>query len=255
MWNYQNRKKYEYPMPKRPQYAPHNWTAPAYGQRIQYVPLQDASSLETPQDITHVQGIVGTPHYNARVVDPTLLFPLISLSSQLSTATTTTTTMDAISHLLDYCITHPESTTRYYASDMQLKIHSYESYLSDPKAKSCIGVYFYLGNATNLLDTLLTNGPLFCHTTVLKHVVSSIAEAELGAIFVNAKEGTVVRTALSEMGHKQEFPQLKTGNSTADGIINNTVQKKRSKAMDMRLCCVKNRVEQDQFNVGSFVGW
>jgi hypothetical protein len=27
--------KYQHPMPKRPQYAPHNWNFPAYGQRIQ----------------------------------------------------------------------------------------------------------------------------------------------------------------------------------------------------------------------------
>jgi hypothetical protein len=49
----------------------------------------------------------------------------------------------------------------------------------------------------------LSNGPLLCHTTVLKHVVLSVAEAEFGALFVNAKEGTVTRTTLDEMGHNQ----------------------------------------------------
>jgi hypothetical protein len=34
----------------------------------------------------------------------------------------------------------------------------------------------------------LNNFPLLCHTTVLKHVVSSLADAERGAVFVNAKE-------------------------------------------------------------------
>jgi uncharacterized protein YycO len=81
-------------------------------------------------------------------------------------------------------------------------------------------------------------------------VVSSVAEAECGALFVNAKEGTVTRTTLDEMGHNQDATKFKTDNSTADGIINNTVQKKRSKAMDMRFYWVKDRVEQDQFNVG-----
>jgi hypothetical protein len=55
-WNYENKHvdlsnhgyikdslhKYQHPMPKRPQYAPHKWTVPAYGQRIQYAPLPDA---------------------------------------------------------------------------------------------------------------------------------------------------------------------------------------------------------------------
>jgi hypothetical protein len=62
-----------------------------------------------------------------------------------------------------------------------------------------------------------------------------VAEAKFGAIFVNAKEGTVTRTPLSEMGHKQDATELKTDKSTADGIINNTVPQKRSKAMDMIL--------------------
>jgi hypothetical protein len=33
--------KYQHPMPKRPQYAPHNWTVLAYSHRIQYAPLPD----------------------------------------------------------------------------------------------------------------------------------------------------------------------------------------------------------------------
>jgi hypothetical protein len=38
---------------------------------------------------------------------------------------------------------------------------------------------------------------------VLKHVMLSAAEAEIGAVFINAKEGTVLRTTLEELGHKQ----------------------------------------------------
>jgi hypothetical protein len=86
---------------------------------------------------------VGTLLYNARAVDPTLLVPFSALASQLSTATATT--INAVSHLLDHCSTHPESSIIYFASAMQLKIHSDASYLSDPKAKSIIGGYFYLG--------------------------------------------------------------------------------------------------------------
>jgi hypothetical protein len=96
----------------------------------------------------------------------------------------------------------------------------------------------------------LSNGPLLCHTTVLKNVVSSVAEAEFGPLFANAKEGTVTRTTLSEMGHNQDATDLTTDNTIADGIINNMVQQKRSKAMDMRFYWVKDRVEQEQFNVG-----
>jgi hypothetical protein len=81
-------------------------------------------------------------------------------------------------------------------------------------------------------------------------VVSSVAEAEFGAIFVNAEEGTVTRTTLAEMVHNQDATELKTDNNTSNGIINDTVQQKCSKAMDTIFYWVKDRVEQEQFNFG-----
>jgi hypothetical protein len=102
--------KFQHSLPKRPQCAPHNWMVPVYGQRIQYAPLPDAVPPATASEITRAQAIVDTLLYNARAVDPTLLIPLSALASQLST--TTTTAIKAVSHLLDYCSTHPESNIR-----------------------------------------------------------------------------------------------------------------------------------------------
>jgi hypothetical protein len=170
--------KFQYPLPKLPQYAPHNWTVLAYDQHIYYAPLPDASPPATAAEITRAQAIVGTLLYNARVLDPTLLVPLSALASQLSTATATT--IKAVSHLLDECSTHPESTIRYFASDMQLKVHSDASYLSEPKSKSRIDGYFYLGGKSDSRMKPISNGPLLYHTTLLKHVVSFVAEAEFG---------------------------------------------------------------------------
>jgi hypothetical protein len=138
--------------------------------------------------------------------------------------------------------------------NLQLKILSDASYLSKPKAKSRIGGFFYLGRKTNSRMKPLSNGPLLCHTIVLKRVVSSVAEAEFEALFVSANEGTVTRTTLSEMGHTQDATDLTTYNTTTYGIINNTVQQKRSKAMDMRFYWIKDRVEQKQFKVGWATG-
>jgi hypothetical protein len=179
--------KYQHPA-KRPQYAPHIWTEPEYGQCIKYDPPPDGSAAASTTDITRAQGIAGTLLYYASSVDPTLIMPLSTIVSHLSTATVTN--MDAINHLLDYCSTKPHAIISYFASDMQLKIHSDASYLSEPKAKSRIGVYFLLGNSKHSQCTHLSNGPLLCQSTVLKHVMSSVAEAEYGAIFVNAKTST-----------------------------------------------------------------
>jgi hypothetical protein len=39
--------EFQHPLPKRPQYAPHNWTVPAFGQRIQYAPPPDMAPPAT----------------------------------------------------------------------------------------------------------------------------------------------------------------------------------------------------------------
>jgi hypothetical protein len=213
--------KYQHPPSKRPQYAPHTLTEPAYGQRIHYAPPPDESTAASAADITRAQGIVGTLLYYARSVDPTLIMPLSTIFSHLSTATTTT--MAAVSHLLDDCSTKPDAAIRYYASDMQLEIHSDASYLSEPCTKLSIGSYFFLGNSKHSQCPSLSNGPLLYQSTVLKHVVPSVAEAEYGALFVNTKTGTVTRETLKEMGHPQYATELKTDNTTADGISNKTV--------------------------------
>jgi hypothetical protein len=52
----------------------------------------------------------------------------------------------------------------------------------------------------------LTNGAILIISTVLKHVMSSAAEAEIGAVFINAKEGAVLRTTLEELGYRHPPP-------------------------------------------------
>jgi hypothetical protein len=125
--------------------------------------------------------------------------PLSASASRLSTATTTT--MAAVSHILDYYSNKSHANIRYFTPYMQLKIHSNASYLSEPNTKSRIGGYFFLGNINHSQYTSLSNGPLLCQSTVIKHLMSSVAEAKYGALFVNAKTGTVTRETLREMGH------------------------------------------------------
>ena len=64
------------------------------------------------------------------------------------------------------------------------------------------------------------------NATIIKVVMSSMAEAELGALFLNAKEGVYLRQILIEMGHPQPCTPLQTDNTTAEGIINNKIQPK-----------------------------
>jgi hypothetical protein len=66
-------------------------------------------------------------------------------------------------------------------------------------------------------------------------VMSSAAEVELGALYLNAKEATYLHQILQEMGHLQPRTPIRTNNMTAEGVINNKIQTKCTKAMDMRL--------------------
>ena len=77
--------------------------------------------------------------------------------------------------------------------------------------------------------------------------MSSAAEAELGALYINAREVIPLRHLLLEMGHPQPPTPIQTDNSTALGVVNNTIQPKRTKAMDMRFHWLRCRINQQQF--------
>ena len=64
--------------------------------------------------------------------------------------------------------------------------------------------------------------------------MDSVSEAELGGLFINAKEGEVFRTSLEEMEHPEGPTPMQKYNSTASVIINETVKQRRYKAIDMR---------------------
>jgi hypothetical protein len=68
-------------------------------------------------------------------------------------------------------------------------------------------------------------------------------------VFLNAKEGKVLRTTLDELGHPQPPTPLETDNTTETGNINGRIKPKRTRAMDMHFYWVKDRVTQGQFHV------
>ena len=65
--------------------------------------------------------------------------------------------------------------------------------------------------------------------------MSSAAEVECGSLYMHHAQTAIPHiTTLEELGHKQQPVQSNTDNSTANGIMNNTIKRKRSKAFDMR---------------------
>jgi hypothetical protein len=197
------------------------WNPPIYGAKTQYVEDETPSPALSDTDVNKLQQLTGTLLYFARAVDLTLIMPINVLASEQSRATKVTA--DKVIKLLNYCNTHPETKIRYHAYGMILHIHSDASYLSEKEAKSRAGGFFYMGSSTDT-DKKLTNGVILIIIKVLKHVMSSAAEAEIGVVFINAKEGAVLRTTLEELGHPQPPTPMETDNTTAIGYSNGTIK-------------------------------
>jgi hypothetical protein len=93
----------------------------------------------------------------------------------------------------------------------------------------------------------MPNGPVHVLCQLMKEVVSSAVEAELAGLLHNAKEVCPMRITLEELGHPQPPTPIQTDNSTACGIINDTVKQRQSKVIDMQFYWMCDRVQQGQF--------
>jgi hypothetical protein len=233
--------RFQHPQPLKPQHAPSKFTRPAYGQQ-QLTPIPDSSDILETDATRRLQEIIGVLLYYARAIDNTML---VALNALAISKTTKQTSLAAV-HLLNYAATHPDATIRYKSSKMILHVHSDASYLSEPEARSRAGGYFFMGDGH---DTSDHNGPIHAVCSVMKVVLASAAEAELGALFHNSKDAAWIRTILLTMGHPQPATPIQTDNACASGILNQTVKQRRSKAIDMRFYWIRDRIQQKHFNV------
>ncbi len=149
-------------------------------------------------------------------------------------AAPTENTKKQVGHFLDYMWTHPDAKIHYRASDMILNVHSNASYLSAPRAHIGTGGFFFLGSFPVNGDPIKLNGAIHITCNILKLVATLAAEAELGALFLNAQEAKVLQLTLLEHGHSQPLTSIHINNTTTVGIINNMIKRQRSPAMEMR---------------------
>ena len=91
------------------------------------------------------------------------------------------------------------------------------------------------------------NGAFHNIVQIIKSVMSSAAEAEIGALFLNSRQAIPARTLLEEMGHVQPPTPIMTDNTTALGFVSKNLQPKRTKSTDMRYWWMRDRSDQKQF--------
>jgi hypothetical protein len=230
--------KFQHDAPKHPQHTPSRYVTPVYSANTQYVTKDEATQLTDQQCLT-IQKVTISVLYYARVVDPTILMPLNDIATEQTKATEKM--QAAKNQLLDCLATHPEATIRYHASDMILHTHSDASCLSVSNARSRLGDLFFLGNKFPEQDTL--NRSILNVVSNIKNVDVSTAESEVGVCFHNAQSSAPLRVTLTDLGHSQPPTPPRTDNSTALGILNETVKQKRSAPMYMRYHLITDIVQ------------
>ncbi len=141
--------------------------------------------------------------------------------------------------LLQYLSTHSNNGIRYYASNMQLQVQSDASYLCRPRSRSVSGGLFYLGTRKAI------NGSIACTSKMLSCIVASAAEAESAAGFQQAQIAVRLRNTLTDLGYPQLPTLLLIDNTVPIELANDTINKKRSKSMDMRFFWLCDTEKED----------
>jgi hypothetical protein len=258
-WDYQKRtvdismpgyiqkklQEYEHAMPKKPQHCPYSPEPKQFSTEAQRPLPRDSSPLLDDRKKQQVQQIIGSILYYARAVDMTALMALSTIA--MSQAKPTETTMERCIQLMDYLATHSDAKIRFSASDMVMNIHSNASYLSESKARSRACGHFFMGSVPTDGEPIKLNGAFYTNSVILKFVVASAAEAELGALFHNCQDGIIFRQTLTDMGHPQPKTPVHCNNATAVGIGNNTTKRQRSHSMEMQYFWVGDKIAQDMF--------
>jgi hypothetical protein len=147
---------------------------------------------------------------------------------------------------LDYAASQEDAIVTYRASDMKLAIHSDASYFSEPKPCSRASGHMFMASTKKIP---INNGAVLNILQIIKAVMSLAVEAELCALFINAKTAVSMQRTLKELGHPQPRTPIQTENSTAHTLLTNMILPKALKAMDMQfhwLCC---RATQGQYQI------
>jgi hypothetical protein len=234
--------KFKHPGPRKPQFSPYKCLPISYGAKIQLTPESDTSELRDDSCKHHICKIVGSLLYYARAVDNKLLVALSAIAARQ--AKVTIATEQAVHLLLDYVATYPNDGIVYRASNMILCAPSDAGFLNELQSWSQAGAHIFL-----LEDVPYPhfNSAVLSIAQIIKFVMASTAKLELAALFITACKMIPHHQTLIDMGWPQPKNPIQTDNSTAAGVVSNTIVPHRSKMMDMCLWWLHCQASQDQF--------
>ena len=167
---------FKHPIPATPQDQPYPHVKHNYGAKTQHTTAEDASPPLDKAGKKFIQEVCGTFLFLAHSIDGGILPALSALASQQ--ARPTENTMKLCKLFLDYMASQEEPILTYKASNMVLAVHSDASYLSEPKARSRAGGHMFMSSHDEIPTN---NGAILNISKIIRAVMSSAAEAELGA--------------------------------------------------------------------------
>jgi hypothetical protein len=174
--------KHDHPMPLKPQLSPHKHREIQYGAKFQQAMDEDTSPPLNTYGIKRVQQFFGSLMYYARAIDNKLLVAFNAIEMQQSAATEQTE--QAISELLDYVATYPNDDTIYCSSGMALAASTDAGFNNESKGRSRAGAHIFISEDD---PEPRWNGPILTIAQIIKFVMTSTAEAKLGALYLTAK--------------------------------------------------------------------
>jgi len=181
--------EYDHAMPTRLQRCPYSPEQKQFGSEAQAPLPPDESPKLDDKGIKRIQQIVGSILYYACAVDMTVLAALGTIAIEQTKATQRTKYRSI--QLLDYLASNQDAKVRFHASDMVMNIHSDASYLSESGARSQACGHFFMGWMPKNGDSIQINGAFYTSSVIMRFVLASAAEAELGTLFHNCQTGMI----------------------------------------------------------------
>ena len=166
--------------------------SPKYGEKSQYDRKEYAPTPPLSEKYKkYIQNFTGK-FFNGRDTYTTMLTAPIVIALRQSAPMTET--MKRVKQLLNYCASHEDTIMTFQTSNMNLTGHSDVGYLNNPKSHRRAGGFFI----SNSFPLPPSNGAVLAISQIIKAFMSSAAEAELGALFINTREAVYTRKMLKD---------------------------------------------------------
>ena len=131
-------------------------------------------------------------------VNNKILVSLSAIGAQESAATEETA--EAIKQLLDYVATYPDDGIIFRKSDMILAAHADTCFPNESNSLSRSGAHIFLSEND---PKPKLNGPMLTIAKINKNVMASVAEAEMAALYITAKQMIPLCNTPIKMGWPQ----------------------------------------------------